>query len=97
MAFKQTLSFDCEVFLKSSFGNIQNGTQQFTAPFYINIECVVGDKESIKAIVKFSCDSNVFHKQYQIPVSVGSESKNFIAQAYEHLKTLPEFADAIDC
>jgi hypothetical protein len=23
--------------------------------------------------------------------------KNFIAQAYEHLKTLPEFAGATDC
>ena len=25
------------------------------------------------------------------------EGKNFIAQAYEYLKTLPEFADAVDC
>ena len=25
------------------------------------------------------------------------EGKNFIAQAYEHLKTLPEFAGATDC
>jgi hypothetical protein len=97
MALKQTLSFDCDVFLKSSFGDIQNGKQRFTAPFYIKIEYVVGDKESIKAIVKFSYESNAFHKQYQIPVSVGSEAKNFIAQSYEYLKTLPEFADAVDC
>ena len=25
------------------------------------------------------------------------EGKNFIAQAYDHLKTLPEFAGAVDC
>lgn len=25
------------------------------------------------------------------------EGKNFIAQSYDYLKTLPEFADAVDC
>lgn len=25
------------------------------------------------------------------------EGANFVRQAYEHLKTLPEFADAVDC
>jgi hypothetical protein len=29
--------------------------------------------------------------------SVSDNSKNAIAQGYEYLKTLPEFADAVDC
>ena len=38
-----------------------------------------------------------FYKSYKIPVSVETNSKNFIAQIYEHLKTLSEFAGAEDC
>ena len=29
--------------------------------------------------------------------SVSDNSKNAIAQGYDYLKTLPEFADAVDC
>jgi hypothetical protein len=29
--------------------------------------------------------------------SVSGNSKNAIAQGYDYLKTLPEFADAVDC
>jgi len=29
--------------------------------------------------------------------SVSDGSTNFIQQGYEYLKTLPEFADAVDC
>jgi hypothetical protein len=34
-------------------------------------------------------------KQYECNFSL--QGKNPLAQAYEHLKTLPEFADASDC
>ena len=56
-----------------------------------------GNKNSITVNVHFSGTEAQFSKQYQIPVSVDANSTNFIAQAYEYLKTLPEFAGATDC
>ena len=35
------------------------------------------------------------HEQFNFVPNL--EGQNFIAQAYEHLKTLPEFAGAEDC
>ena len=36
-------------------------------------------------------------KEYSFTPSVADDSQNFIKQAYEHLKTLPDFAGFIDC
>ena len=36
-------------------------------------------------------------EQKRYAFTVDLNGKNFIAQAYEHLKTLPEFAGAVDC
>ena len=39
--------------------------------------------------------STISRTEFRFTPSMGAD--NFIAQAYEHLKTLPEFADATDC
>lgn len=36
-------------------------------------------------------------KEVDFVPTVGNGAKDAIAQAYEHLKTLPEFSDAVDC
>ena len=51
--------------------------------------------------VVFYADSSkeqvIEYKQYTFIPSVADGSANFIQQGYEYLKTLPEFADAVDC
>ncbi len=65
---------------------------------YVRVENVNVQKTGIKYSVfiyadktKPCFDSKVFECAYSI------QGANPIAQAYEHLKTLPEFAGAIDC
>jgi hypothetical protein len=69
-----------------------------TPPLYIKVESVSGSKEKVQAFVSFTDDvknKKLFEKQFAFEPSM--EAGDFIAQAYAHLKTLPEFADATDC
>lgn len=66
---------------------------------YIKVIRYHGDKKVFYFTVAFKANNEAeslqeINTSIEIDVSI---SKNFIAQAYEHLKTLPEFADAIDC
>jgi hypothetical protein len=66
---------------------------------YIKIENIYGTKSNLTfalAYKKHKDDIEPFNTEAFefIPML---EGVNFIAQGYEHLKTLPEFADAIDC
>ena len=65
---------------------------------YIKIEKLDGNKEQIGINVSFYRKLNeqiIDNKNYLFTPLL--EGKNFIAQAYEHLKTLPDFAGAVDC
>ena len=65
---------------------------------YIKIEKLAGNKEQIGINVSFYRKLNeqiIDNKNYLFTPLL--EGKNFIAQAYEHLKTLPDFAGAVDC
>lgn len=65
---------------------------------------VVGVSWSKTSVCGFSVASFATGQVGEAPFALNShefkptvEGDNFIAQAYEHLKTLPEFADAVDC
>ena len=65
---------------------------------YCKVLRVLGTKDDL------SFDVNVLDekdgKSYQVlsfQFTPDMDGGNFIAQAYEHLKTQPEFANAIDC
>ena len=63
---------------------------------YIKVVSVSGGKENIKAHVGFFTDDKFsFNRSYEFLPNM--DAGNFIAQAYAHLKTLPEFAGATDC
>jgi hypothetical protein len=63
---------------------------------YFKVAHLVGDKNRMTASIVGTKDgATVFAGEFSFPVELKS-SKNFIAQAYEHAKTLPEFADAKD-
>ena len=82
-----------QVTLKSNFGDdvIFNNA-------YIKVVALSGNKELMRIEVGTHRDVNalvVDRQQYYFAPDLGG--KNFIAQAYEHLKTLPEFTGASDC
>jgi len=66
------------------------------ADAYWKVVRVNGDKNQIDAEISVTADGAMVHTEFHrfVPDMSG---KNFIAQTYEHLKTLPEFAGAQDC
>jgi len=67
---------------------------------YIRVESISGNKNSLTfSVVAYNKqNADMVSAQIMSFVFVPSmTASNFIAQAYEHLKTLPEFAGATDC
>jgi hypothetical protein len=65
---------------------------------YIKVSSVSGGKQNLSAQIEYSVSSEFQAVQTKSVSFVPSMSDvNFIKQAYEHLKTLPEFAGAVDC
>ena len=63
---------------------------------YIKVETVNGNKETVLANVTMT-NSDGIVRNYSCSFQPNMNGNNFIAQAYVYLKTLPEFAGAIDC
>jgi hypothetical protein len=65
---------------------------------YIKVDSISGNKQTVSySVITFADDKKsvvVQNTYYFVPDMNGA---NFIHQAYEHLKTLPDFADAVDC
>jgi hypothetical protein len=97
MALRKNIQTEGKSLVQTDWGVIDNGTQFLSFAAYIKVENVYGDKTQLTANVSFKGETQSFIKQYQIPASVAPDSANFIAQAYAYLKTLPDFAGAIDC
>lgn len=66
---------------------------------YIRVSGFRGDKKDISFVVSYhaNVDSVPFHSEGFSAVSYDMEGSNPIKQAYEYLKTLPEFSGATDC
>jgi len=99
MALKKAITVSGMGFVSGAGVVVKTGnTTTTTPPLYIKVESVAGDKANIKAAVTFKDEATGEHlmrKEYNFVPSM--DSGNFIAQAYGHLKTLPEFAGAADC
>lgn len=84
--------------LKKTITRIAFGQSVAVPDAYIKVESVTGNKAIIHANVSFMTASD---GQEIDSLRVGFEPSidggNFIKQAYEHLKTLPEFDGAVDC
>jgi len=94
MALQKTLQISGNAVLMTEYGQLNLGNQDTTANCYIKVEAVSGGKDNAVASVLFKSDTVSFTKTYEfVPNMNGS---NFIKQAYEHLKTLPEFSSAED-
>jgi hypothetical protein len=82
-----------------SFEAITNfGTKALFPDTYIRVQIITGNKESLESSINFYTkrDGQLIKTEY-VNFVPKLDGDNFIKQAYLHLKTLPEFADAIDC
>lgn len=79
-------------------GFLVKDTDTIVDGVYWQVKYINADKEKISATVVGSLNDKqdeLAYKNIQIPANL--EGDNFIKQVYLHMKTLPEFADAIDC
>jgi hypothetical protein len=68
------------------------------ATSYARVVKLTGDKSNIVFNVEFLTFENRNRiKNSEFAFIPNMNSENFIKQAYAHLKTLPEFANATDC
>ena len=97
MALRTIVNAEGKSTIETKLGVIENGVQSVSFSAYVKVESITGDKNQISANVSFVGDNIKFKRQYCVLVSIKTNAPNFIAQVYEHLKTLPEFAGATDC
>jgi hypothetical protein len=64
---------------------------------YIVVHSVEGTKQSLSIVVHLRGKDIAVTKLFKFKPTVDGASDNFIKQAYQFLKTLPEFSDATDC
>lgn len=66
---------------------------------YCKVVVLHGDKNSLHAAMSATKDNadGELVEGFQIQFVPDLDGPNFIAQAYAHFKTLPEFAGATDC
>lgn len=65
---------------------------------YIRVESISGSKALLQATINHFTEQNgVLFKTDVVYYTPDLTGDNFIKQAYEYLKTLPEFANATDC
>jgi len=74
------------------------GEQEHTYEAYVKVAHVTCSKDKCKADVYFlDKQNNIIYRSDSYTFSMDLEGPNNIKQAYEYLKTLPEFTDAVDC
>jgi hypothetical protein len=97
MALKNLMEIEGDLFLKTEHGQISKGKDLIGGIFYVKVEDIRATKNKASANVSFKKDKIEFFKKYAFEVSVADNSSNFIKQAYEYLKSLPEFVNSENC
>lgn len=86
-------------FAKVNGALLEVGQTEVAVPdLYVRVNTVSGSKQALTALVEssdFASRNPAYSKTYTFEPKM--DGGNFIAQAYQHLKGLPEFAGAEDC
>ena len=97
MALKKVIEAQGEAFMAVPGGNISLGVQKTTFMAYCKIVNVSGNKANGEITVECAGEQQKTMKTYQVQFSVDEGAPNFIKQGYLHLKSLPDWSDAVDC
>lgn len=97
MALRKIIQVEGEAFVNTPSGQISIGNQKTAFTAYCKIVEIRGNKERGNVTVECKSENYSISKQYVVQFSVEDGASNFVKQAYVHLKTLPEWADATDC
>ena len=93
MALQKTISINTKVSVNDN-GLCGVVDANLSDTVYIKVTNVNATKENAVAYVSFTSNKITGKRRYNFQVNL--DGNNFIAQAYEHLKTLSEFAGSTD-
>jgi hypothetical protein len=99
MALQHIIRVSGKTVVHTDAGPVHLPTQTIDANCYIKVVSIEGGKSACTATC-LCADSDhgiTFLRMYEFVPSLEDGAPNFIAQAYLHLKSLPEFAGATDC
>lgn len=94
MALLKTIQVTAPATVQTFAGPVSAGDATVTKEVRCTITNVISTKDNAEAFVQFSGDGISSIGQYDFVPNL--DGPNIIKQAYEHLKTLPEFAGAAD-
>lgn len=95
MALRKIFTFSGKSQMTGDFWTGETKEETIVADCYVKVVSVSASKNGATAQVSFTADNLAGVKTYNFTPNM--DGANFIRQAYEHLKTAPEFADAVDC
>lgn len=95
MALSKNLTFSGRSFIETPVGRLDAGEKIVNMNAYVKVERVTASKDSASVDVSFTEGEKKTSSSYTFKPNL--DGGNFIKQAYDHLKTLPEFASAQDC
>jgi hypothetical protein len=95
MALKQTINKTCAANADFNGISVEVGSMPVQDTFVIRVKQLSATKEKVVAKVFFDGEKIKYEKIFNFAPNL--EGKNFIAQTYEYLKTLPEFEGSVDC
>jgi hypothetical protein len=84
------------VHFEGATDTLPNYTKDF-GEVYIKVETINASKDRCVALVSFTSADTKYDKAFEFVPSLSDSAGNFIKQAYLHLKSLPDFAGAVDC
>lgn len=97
MALRKIIEIEGESFISSPNGNVSLGQKKLAASAYCKIIYVAGDKEMLQINVESVAEEFKKSEVFFFKPSVDDIAPNFVKQAYQYLKSLPEWKDATDC
>ena len=97
MALRKIIELEGESYIRTGQGSFSLGTQKTAFSAYCKIINIVGDKTGGQVTIECQGEKQKITKQEMVVFSTEDGAPNFIKQAYEYLKTLPDWADATDC
>jgi hypothetical protein len=85
--------------LQQSFSATTNlGTQVTFPKAYVKVEKIIGNLSLLEIyLAVYSAKGETFIESKKYLFIPSAEGYNFVKQAYLYLKSLPEFADVVDC
>lgn len=95
MALKKTINLQGTSFIDVNGSAFNKGEVEVKIDAYIKVAKMTGDKNKQICYVHLIDGEGIIQQQYEFVPDM--DGPNFIKQAYLYLKTLPEFAGAVDC